>query len=54
MDLCNEFVASEARMSGSFAGPRPVPTVSAHIIKKSLGQSSNSPMNIVPGEPWSR
>jgi hypothetical protein len=23
-------------------------------IKKSLGQSSNSPMNIVPGEPWSR
>src|SRR4029077_18763506 len=43
MDLCNEFVESEARMSGSFAGPRPVPTVSAHIIKKSLGQSRNSP-----------
>jgi hypothetical protein len=33
-DLCNELVASEARASGSFAGPRSAPMASVCTIKK--------------------
>jgi len=45
--------ASEARMSGSFAGPRPAPKAIGYIIGRSSVQSISTPMSIVPDALWS-